>query len=172
MSKNLERYGLWLSLRSYLLRGGIKFFNFHLCKVAWASPRSYPEIPGYTMEMVDAERFSALADPKDAKNFAPAFSKGHQCAATCYQGELVGYNFFAADRTEVTPHIDFLLGEDMLYSYNAFTSPEHRGRGLSPARWTFARNVREATGDHRQAIIYIGLENLASPTRAASPATR
>lgn len=162
MPTNLQRYGLWLSLRSFLLRAGIKFFGLHLCKVAWASRKNYPALPGYTMEMADAAQFSLLAEPEQVTNFASAFHSGHQCAVTCHQGALVGYNFFAAQRTEVTEQIDFLLGDNMLYSYAAFTVPEHRGRGLSPARWTFARNAREAVGDHREAVIYIGLENLAS----------
>lgn len=162
MPTNLERYGLWASLRSFLVRMSIKLFNFHLCKVVWGSRKNYPEPSGYTMEMVDAARFSVLAEPEQVTTFAQAFHHGHQCAVTCYQGELVGYNFFAEQRTPVNDNVDFLLGDDMLYSYAGFTAPEHRGRGLSPARWTFARQVREALGEHRETVLYIGLDNLAS----------
>ena len=65
----------------------------------------------------------------------------------------------------VNEDTEFFFPERYLYSYAAYTSSEHRGRGLAQSRWTYYcrwREEREEKGVDRPTIYYIELTNLNS----------
>ena len=58
-------------------------------------------------------------------------AKGHICIALKHAGRVVAYTW--ADTTEINDaSCRTKLGPDEVYLYDAFTSPEYRGRGLAP----------------------------------------
>ena len=151
------------TLRASLLSLARRVINFELCQVAESDNRSdYPCQPGYEMAVANAEEFSALADINVANQYRDAFSKGDYSVVTTHNNQLVGYNFYSSTATRVNDQVEFRLNDRYVYSYGAYTHPDHRGLGLSPARWTFARNWRIERGVEQLTVHYISLDNLSS----------
>ncbi len=74
-------------------------------------------------------RHTELSD--DFLNFA--FDRGDVCSASFYEGVPVAYKFETRHRTEVNEQLDVLIPRGFVYSYRAWTHPDHRRRGLTSA---------------------------------------
>jgi len=104
--------------------------------------------------------------------FASYLNAGHYGVLTTHLDQVVGYNFYAFSAIQVSPGICFQPGDKHVYSFGAYTHEDHRGLGLSPARWTFFRDWRIAHHIDAPTISYIALDNVSSLVSGVSNDSR
>ena len=172
----LRRFGVGLTLRAWLVRAiRAGLHEFTLSQVGTSdNATNYPEHPDYHMAMIDWWEFQRCLG-NEAEPHRAAFDRGDLCLAT-YHGAvpncIVGYNFYTQAATRVNEEITFHFPDRFRYSYGAFTHPDHRGRGLSPARFTFFRRWRETRDDLTHNVYYIDVDNLPSMKSGREQSTR
>jgi len=165
----LRQYGPSLTIKAWAVRLlKMCLFECVIAKIGYNEhSQRYKYNSDYHMKVVDWAGFSSgLGDTalKSESNFA----RGDICVATFSHADnngddqIVGYNFYSHAKTRVADDITFVFPPEFLYSYGSYTAPEHRGRGLSPARWTFFREWCEQQDMSFDPIFYIELDNLAS----------
>ncbi|MEM9621071.1 MAG: hypothetical protein AAF993_05430 [Pseudomonadota bacterium] len=162
--QQIKQFGFWRTCLASLLVLPRRWVEFEICQVAWShNINDYGCPEGFDMQMVQSrEEFAQWADAATQRSHERAFASGDICVVTLHDNQLVGYNFYSSSATPVNSQVKFLIGGAYTYSYGAFTHPDYRGLGLSPARWTFARNWRLSQGRNHPTIYYIALNNLAS----------
>jgi len=146
-----------------------RLLSLSLSEISW-SPADYqhPAVAGYENRMVDQSFDQVfMIDDEEADNRQSAFLRGDRCVATFITTakgeEIVGYNFYTELPTVVDTETEFFFPGRFLYSYAAYTAPEHRGRRLSPSRWAFFRAWQASTqGDILPTISYVEMTNLSS----------
>lgn len=164
--RSMDRHGLVPTLlRSayHLLR---RILYFEICRVDSSSdaPYDWPDVPGYETRAVDAEEFDReLCEELCGRDYRWAFERGDLCAASSFDGRIVGYNFTTVHPTRVADGLVFVFPDGFVYSFASFTSPSHRGRKLDPDRWKVSREVRrQRTGREPASIWYVNITNLES----------
>lgn len=170
--QKIARHGLRATLYSSILRLIGRLLPISVAEVSYSPNVSdHALTPGYKNRMLDeAEFHDALKQMHNGADLPvrhEAFQRGDRCVATFFLGggeaeEMVGYNFYSTRPTTVNEEIEFFFSRPYQYSYAAYTADAHRGLRLSPSRWTYYRNWRQAHGETGPTISYIELTNLAS----------
>ena len=171
----LRRFGVGNSLRAWVVRALKKgFADFNLAQVGTSYAGPHPAHPDYPMALIDWDRFQACLG-RDAHRHRAAFTRGDLCLASFLAGQpdtIVGYNFYTSAPTAVNDEVTFVFPDRYRYSYGAFTHPDHRGKGLSPARFEFFRQWRRARNDPKDNVYYIDVDNLPSMVSGMATSTR
>jgi hypothetical protein len=123
--------------------------------------------PGYENQLVNAADLGKPGfEPLD--HYADAIIRGDHCVATRHGDKVVGFNLYSDQPTRLYKWLEFYFPQHWLYSYADNTSVDHRGRGLSPARWSTMRAHQQFLGQALPTVSVVDLHNLPAWYRNAA----
>ena len=161
---DMRRHGPLRTVGAHLLSAVRRVVDVRIARVAYSNRHVHHDTPApYRHAWITAAEFAALPPTADRTHAdrSAAFARGDECVATLCGDAVVGYNFYSrhADRVNATTEFEF-PADEFVYSYDAYTWPEHRGRGLSPARWAYV--IQTAPWGRTPTIMHVDLDNLSS----------
>ena len=155
----------------FCLRVLKRLVPIHFMEICYSENETdFPQIEGYENRVVgEAEFCEAVSRWKSFEDdYHFAFARGDYCVATFCGDELVGYNFYSSSETMTDDMTEFHFPDSYRYSYAAYTLASHRGRALSPSRWTYFRNWAQSRNLIKPIIYYTELTNVAALRSGAS----
>jgi hypothetical protein len=163
-----RRHGVSLALCRLALQGLLKILRLRMSLVSIAlNTDDYPCPPGYNMSVIHAADL-AMKNLVALHRHRPGLERGDLCVATLHGNDLAGYTLYSQQPTRVYAWLEFYFQAPCYYSYADFTADDHRGHGLSPARWSFARRHRRPDGGADPTISIMDLHNLSAWHRRTS----
>ena len=118
--------------------------------------------PGLEMRDLGAHEVASylqLRSDQRESEVRARLARGHRCRTLRWEGRIVHAGWLARGLADV-PYLEgrLVLQPDDLYSYDSFTAPDWRGRGLAPVRHLDL--LRGAAGPGaRRLLVVVALEN-------------
>ena len=110
----------------------------------------------------DIEDYLRFRRGSDRREIEQRFAKGDRCFVSWHRDSIVDA-CWTATGSHFIPYLNRWLEipEGDIYSYDSFTSPEHRGRGIYMARNSFTARENQAEG-FKRSIALVAFENYAA----------
>jgi hypothetical protein len=154
------RYGPGAALLLASQRVLLKLLRLRVSRISISPNTEYhAAVSGYPMARLDRHNFNDYEFPTLSR-YTDAVERGDVCIVTLYHDEIVGFNLYSLEPTRVYRHLEFYFPPDWRYSYGDFTLEAHRGKQLSPARWSFHQNLQHSAGLLLPTVAITDLYNL------------
>ena len=114
------------------------------------------------LDRSDIDAYLRFRPDTSRRKVEERFDRGHRCFAALHSGNLVDTCWSAVGTVYVDyleREIDFAEGD--IYSFDSFTAPEYRGRGVYMARNTWQGRLNQAEGFARS-VALVAYENYAA----------
>lgn len=149
-------------------RAGIRVFRFYSSRTDLRTAETPLAEDVELRPMEEHDMLALCSQPSldlDAGKVSDAYARGDVCLAAFEQGEAVGYCWLAF---APLPHLDGVwvdFDQHAAWLYKSFVVTAHRGRGIAPALYRFAKRCWRAKS-REYALICMESHNLASISAA------